>query len=251
MALAKPVFDKRASKARKSDAKRAVVKKAVKRVSTEKAPAKKVAKVRAAKAAKSARIKLAARSAVRTAFVTRSVRLIERLAATAPEDGLVDALAAPTDVGTLARALSSSAVVGPAVGELEPLAVLIAKSAEDKQVLIRQAGGLLSTNEVASLLGLTRQAVYLQRRARKLLAVPHGGEEQFPAVQFADGQPLPGLARVLAAVRLEGPWGTLDFLLAPDDALEGLTPIEVLRDRPDLLGGLLSLAATQGAHGAG
>src|SRR5690348_13202720 len=104
MGIAKAVLGKRASKVRKSVAKSAGTKKAVKQVSVE-AAAKKRAKVSVA-TAKSARIKLAAPTAARTAFVIRSMRLIERLAATAPEQGLVEALAAPTDVGTLARALS-------------------------------------------------------------------------------------------------------------------------------------------------
>lgn len=41
----------------------------------------------------------------------------------------------------------------------------------------------------------------------------------------------------------EGGWprGPLDFLLAPDDDLEGLTPFEVLRSRPDLLEDLVRL----------
>lgn len=179
------------------------------------------------------------------------MRLIERLAATAPEEGLVEALASPTDVGTLARALSNAAIIGSAVGELEPLAALIAKSAEDKQSMIREAGGLLATNDVAQLLGLTRQSVYLQRRRRKLLAVPHGGEEKFPAVQFANGQPLPGLARVLEVIGLQGAWGILDFLLAPDDDLDGLSPIQVLREHPERLEDVVSRAATEGEHGAG
>ena len=191
---------------------------------------------------------------VRRSFYHRSLKLIERIAATAPEDGLLDALSAPTDVGMVARALSDSAVIGSAVDELEPFAAAIARGAEHKQALIAEAGGLLTTTEVAALLGISRQAVYKQRRERKLLAVPHGGEEKFPAIQFsqADGRPLPGLARILEALALEGPWGSLDFLVTPDDdALEGFSPIELLRAHPDRLDEVVSLAATQGEHGAG
>lgn len=197
---------------------------------------------------------LVSMTAVRRSFYDRSLKLIERIAATAPEDGLVDALSAPTDVGTVARALSDSAVIGSAVDELEPFAAAIARGAEHKQALIAEAGGLLTTTEVAALLGISRQAVYKQRRQRKLLAVPHGGEEKFPAIQFgqADGRPLPGLARILEALGLEGAWGSLDFLVTPDDdALEGFSPIDMLRAHPDRLDEVVSLAATQGEHGAG
>jgi hypothetical protein len=119
--------------------------------------------------------------------------------------------------------------------------------------LIAEAGGLLSTAEVVKTLGMTRQAVYKQRRDRKLLTVPHGGEEKFPAIQFtAQGQPVPGLAQILRAVALDGAWGTLDFLLTPDDdELDGLSPIEMLKRHPDRLADIVRLAATQGEHGAG
>jgi hypothetical protein len=205
------------------------------------------------KATKLAPPQAASLTPVRTSFYNRSVRLIARLAATATEDRLAEALSASTDVGTVARALSDSALVGAAVRELDPLASLIAKGAEHKQALIAEAGGLLSTGDVVALLGISRQAVYKQRQERKLLAVPHGGEEKFPAIQFTlDGRPLPGLVRVLRAVGLEGAWGTLDFLLtSDDDELGGLSPVDVLKEHPERLEEVVRLAATQGEHGAG
>ena len=192
-------------------------------------------------------------SPVRASFYRRASTVVQRIAETAPEDGLTDALGAATDAGALARALSNSDMIGPAVRELEPLAAVIAKGAEHKQELITEAGGLLTTAQVATTLGISRQAVYKQRQERKLLSVPHGGEEKFPAVQFTpSGQPLPGLARVLGAVGLKGGWGTLDFLVTPDDdELDGLSPAEVLNQHPERLEDVVRLAATHGEHGAG
>jgi len=175
---------------------------------------------------------------------------ILRIAAAEREDKLTDAMAAPTDVGTVARALANSEVVGTSVTELDPLASLIAKGVEDKQKLIQEAGGLLSVGEVAKARGLTPQAIHKQRRARKLLSVPYGGEEKFPVVQFTnEGQPVPGLSAVLHALRLEGAWGTLDFLLSPDDELDGLSPIESLKQHPEKVDEVVRLASTQGEHG--
>jgi hypothetical protein len=191
---------------------------------------------------------------IRTSFYKRALKVVTRIAATAPEEGLTEALSASTDAGALAHALSDSDVIGPAVRELEPLAVLIAKGAEHKQELIAEAGGLLTTAEVAALLGVSRQAVWKQRQDRKLLSVTHGGEEKFPAIQFTrGGEALPGLSRVLAAMGLQGGWGTLDFFVTPDeDELDGLSPIEVLkRQDPDRLEDLVRLASIQGEHGAG
>lgn len=184
------------------------------------------------------------------AFLQRSMAAILRIAAAEKEDRLAEAMAAPTDVGTIARALANSEVVGASVTELDPLASLIAKGVEDKQRLIQEAGGLLSVGEVARVRGLTPQAIHKQRRSRKLLSVPYGGEEKFPAIQFTDeGQPVPGLSAVLHALHLEGAWGTLDFLLSPDDELDGLSPIETLKRHPEKLEEVVRLASTQGEHG--
>src|SRR5262249_47832800 len=184
------------------------------------------------------------------AFLQRSMGAMLRIAAAEKEDRLAEAMAAPTDVGTVARALANADVVGAAVTELDPLAALIAKGIEDKQKLIQEAGGLLSVGEVAKARGLSPQAIHKQRRARKLLSVPFGGEEKFPAVQFTDeGQPVPGLSSVLHALHLEGAWGTLDFLLSPDDELDGLSPIETLKRHPEKLEEVVRLASTQGEHG--
>jgi hypothetical protein len=185
-----------------------------------------------------------------SAFLQRSMGAMLRIAAAEKEDRLTEAMAAPTDVGTIARALANSEVVGTSVTELDPLASLIAKGVEDKQRLIQQAGGLLSVGEVAKARGLSPQAIHKQRRARKLLSVSYGGEEKFPVVQFTkEGQPVPGLAAVLQALHLAGAWGTLDFLLSPDDELDGLSPIETLKRHPEKLEEVVRLASTQGEHG--
>jgi len=173
-----------------------------------------------------------------------------RIAANENENKLTEAMAAPTDVGTIARALADSEVVGGAVTELDPLASLIAKGVEDKLKLIQESGGLLSVGEVAKARGLSPQAIHKQRRARKLLSVPYGGEEKFPVIQFTEeGHPVPGLPTVLHALRLEGAWGTLDFLLSPDDELDGLSPIEMLKRHPEKLEQVVRLASIQGEHG--
>jgi hypothetical protein len=186
-----------------------------------------------------------------SAFVERSLRAILNVASTEREDQLTAAMGAPTDVGVVARVLSASAAIGVAA-ELDPLASLIAKGIEDKQTLIRDAGGLLSSEQVARVLAVTRQAVYKQRRDKKLLSVPHGGEEKFPAIQFTkDGQAIPGLSNVLKAIGLVGAWGTLDFLLAPDDEIGGLSPIEMLKKHPEKLDEVVRLASIQGEQGAG
>jgi hypothetical protein len=187
---------------------------------------------------------------VRSAFVERSAAAIARIARYADEAKLQKALAAATDVGTLAAVLSDAEAVGEGVRELDPMASLIARSVRHKAEIITRAGGALNVQQVAELLGITRQAVDKRRRERKLLAVPRGSDFRYPAAQFTDGEVVAGLRDVLAAIGLQGPWGTLDFLTAGDDELEGETPLGWLKRYPDQLEPVLRLARGQGGHGA-
>jgi len=187
---------------------------------------------------------------VRAAFVERSATAIARIATSADEHTLQDALAAATDVGTLATALSDAAVVGPSINQLDPMATLIARNIEHKAKLLGRAGGLLDVRQVADLLGVRRQAVDKRRRERKLLAVPRGADFRYPAAQFAEGEVVRGLPQILQTIGLEGPWGTLEFLLEPDAELEGESPLAWLKRHPDRLEPVLRLARAAGDHGA-
>jgi hypothetical protein len=168
---------------------------------------------------------------VRAAFQRRSMDALSRISAQASTESLAQALAATTDVGTLARVLGDADVLGAAVAALEPLAPLIARNAEHRLELLGEAGGTLSAEEVGQLLGITRQAVDKRRRASGLLAFRRGGDWRYPRRQFDEEahEVLEGLPKIVQAFAEAGPWVTLDFLLAPDDALDGRSPIEALR----------------------
>ncbi len=193
---------------------------------------------------------LGLRGGVRGAFVERSAAAIARIAAHADEGKLAQALTASTDVGTLAAMLADAEAVGKGVGEIDPMASLIASSFRHKAELAARAGGLLNVQQAAQLLGITRQAVDKRRREGKLLAVPRRGDFHYPPAQFADGEVIAGLRDVLAAIGLQGPWGTLAFLVAPDDELEGESPLQWLKRHPGQLAPVLRLARAQGEHGA-
>jgi hypothetical protein len=169
---------------------------------------------------------------VRAAFQRRSLEALARITEMAPTATLTEALAATTDVGTLARVLGDAAVVGPAIVELEPLAPLIARNAEHRLELLEEAGGALSAEEVGVLLGgISRQAVDKRRQSLGLLAFRQGGDWRYPACQF-DRQLhdiVAGIPAVVRAMAGSGPWVTLDFLLAADERLDGMSPLEALR----------------------
>jgi hypothetical protein len=146
-------------------------------------------------------------------------------------EALAQALEAATDFGAVASALSSSGIP-KAVLDLDPLVDALARGATERDRLATQAGGLLSAVEAGRALGISRQAVDKRRRGGQLLAVKVAGDWRYPAIQIdVDGQ----VSRLLPAVLEDGAnvgmtgWAMLDFLLAPDEALGGLTPLEHLR----------------------
>jgi hypothetical protein len=179
---------------------------------------------------------------VRDAFRRRASQAVEYMAASASLEALARALEAPTDFGAVASALGSSAIPASAV-DLDPLADALARGVEERARLATQAGGLLSVAEAGQALGeISRQAVDKRRRANHLLAVRVAGDWRYPAAQIGPDGQVPAL---LSAVLDDGVqlgmsgWAMLDFLLAPDDALGGVSPIDVLRreGRPEAAGG--------------
>ncbi len=167
---------------------------------------------------------------VRDAFRRRAGHAIDHIARAASVEALTDALSAGTDFGAVARALGDSAAFAAAL-PLDPLTDSLARGAAERERLAAKAEGLLSAEAVGQALGgLSRQAVDKRRRNKQLLAVRIGGDWRYPAVQFGpDGETVSGLAAVIEEMSDLGPWALLDFLLAEDSALGGISPLEALR----------------------
>ena len=168
-------------------------------------------------------------SPIRAAFWARATTALRRIAERADESSLQRAVAAPTDAGALARAISDYSGVSDTVDVLDPLAALIARGAEQKVELLKDAGGALPVSDVAKLLGISRQAVDKRRREGKLLAIPRGADYLYPACEFADDGVVPGLADILGQFGQQRSWAALAFLVTPDDQLGGLSPLQVLQ----------------------
>ena len=166
---------------------------------------------------------------VQDAFLQRAMQAINRIAGQASQNALLEALSAPTDVGALARALGNADVVGSATAELDPLAGAIALNAEHRLQLLGEAGGTLSGEEAGKILGISRQAVDKRRRASGLLAMRQGSDWAYPRFQFEGSEVISGIPQVLGALEPLGPWVALDFLLAKDTSLGGLSPLAALR----------------------
>jgi hypothetical protein len=116
----------------------------------------------------------------------------------------------------------------------EPLGERAGLAAAAATLWTHHVGPFLDTEGVMTLLdGVTKQAVSQRVRARRLLALQTGsGRLVYPLWQFRDGEPLPGLAAVLAAAQYDPArpatgW-TVASWLATDDPDLGGAPRELL-----------------------
>jgi hypothetical protein len=186
--------------------------------------------------------------AMRDAFRERAGHAIDQIAKSASIEVLADALAASTDFGAVVRALRDPAAF-PATVPLDPLTDALARGVAEREHLAAKAQGLLSAEEAGRILGgISRQAVDKRRRAGQLLGVKLANDWRYPALQFgAAGDVAQGLADVIQVLADLSPWATLDFLLAEDDALGGLSPLEALRQGGHRAEEVLRIARVQKA----
>jgi hypothetical protein len=97
---------------------------------------------------------------------------------------------------------------------------------------LRASGGAFDLQQVRTLLrGVSRQRIAKQTRDGSLLAVPGPSNRRYyPTIQFLpDGSVVKGLRMVTEALATRNPWAILNFLIQPDDRLNGRKPIERLR----------------------
>lgn len=171
-----------------------------------------------------------ARRALAQAFLKRSVKMLERVSFSASSEALKSALSSPTDVGGVASLLSDLAPLGVDLSAVDPFMEAMARGAAIKRELLTSGGGGLTSSQVSSALGITRQAVDKRRSRRALLAVPNGsGEYVYPACQFTSDGVIPGLEEVLRAFQIRSPWTQLSALLASTPALGDKTILEALK----------------------
>lgn len=160
---------------------------------------------------------------------------------------LMRAVEAPSAAATVAQIISAAPDVG--MEEESAWTRALARGAARKQEMIQRAGGVLSSGQVAELLGITVSAVNQRKnRHRSILAVPlSGGEWGFPVRQFVDGAVREGAAEVVRAAGEMNPWVLLSILLDNAGADGGPTLLDRLDD-PAVRADVLHRVATYGEH---
>jgi hypothetical protein len=100
----------------------------------------------------------------------------------------------------------------------------------DRMVALRKAAEpVLETGQVCALLGVSRETIRKKVDRRQLLAIPKGGDRVFPAFQFQEGDVLPGIPEVLAALDTDSPFVVLSFLLSRSQEFSGKSACELLQ----------------------
>src|SRR5260370_12740730 len=89
----------------------------------------------------------------------------------------------------------------------DPLLAARRRGLKRKKQMLNASGGSLTSEQVAEVLGISRQAVDKRRSSNQLLALTQGKRGySYPGFQFDDGRTLKGLEEVLAELSPLDPW---------------------------------------------
>ena len=193
------------------------------------------------------------KQAVAAPLLARMISALSELVAEAPMEVLQRAAEAPSGAGSAASLVAHLSAASPRLAAADPEAAAVARAAEFKQSLLESVP-TYSTAQVATLLGISTEAVRKRRVAGKLLAVPLASDWRFPAWQFASPSSasrhgtIPGLERVLAALPIQNPWAQLDLLTARLDGYEARNIVGLLE--AGAVDDAARIVAAYGDHGA-
>ena len=165
----------------------------------------------------------------RATFLARALHALAELAPTLGPRALARAERAPSDYAALLYAVQDPETL-EAWRRQDPLAEARRRGLEARDRLLAAEGGVLTAEQVAGLLRLSRQAVDKRRRAGRLLALDTGRRGYlYPAWQFGPRGVLPGIEAVLGAFDGVDAWTQAAWFLSGDARLDDDTPLEALR----------------------
>ena len=177
-----------------------------------------------------ARVLRAGQNTAQQALVTR---VLNAVADTVPWMGVRaagDAAGEASSYGVLLRLMEQPEVLA-VLREQSPLAPALVRGMEGREELLQAEGGTATASEAARLLHVTRQSVDNRRRANRLIGLSLGRRGYaYPVWQFAENGTLTGLEDVLGDLKRFSPWMQAHFMTTGDPRLDGVTPLQALRD---------------------
>jgi hypothetical protein len=182
------------------------------------------------------------------AFYVRVLRAVKSLEDDLTNARIDEATAAPTDHLVMLEALSSAPWVAEIVSD-DPLVAAKLRGLQLRQQMLETSGGTLTSQQVAQVLGISRQAVDKRRSSNQLLALTQGRRGyRYPSFQFDEGKTLNGFEEVLGELKALDPWMQLNFFTCAHERLGGKTPIKALH--AGLVEEVKHLASGYGEQGA-
>jgi hypothetical protein len=113
--------------------------------------------------------------------------------------------------------------------------------------ILNQVGPVLTLQQAADLLGVSRQAVHRRLQKQSLFGIKYKEEIRIPEWQIRDGEVVPGIGEVLKNLETTD-WGKLLFLHTENMQLEGRKPKDlILEGKTDLIARLAAEFGEQGA----
>jgi biotin operon repressor len=162
-------------------------------------------------------------------FFSRAFNGLAEIANELSSQGIEELTTSSTDFELLVNTLSAS-LVATDPEDSDPLMRAKLRGIEHRKRILEKLGGTLSAEEVAELIGISRQAVDKRRSQNQLIGLTQGRRGYaYPAFQFEDGKTLAGLKDVLDALSGHDPWMQSIFFANGNDRLNGKTPLEALR----------------------
>lgn len=184
-------------------------------------------------------------SSLKRILVTRALNgLASLLERTSPEL----AAKASSDSEVLLRLLEMPEF-GEMLIESDPLAAARVRGLRAREQLLNANGGVLSSQEAAEILNISRQAIDKRRKKRQLIGLSMGRRGYvYPVWQFAQGGTVAGLESVLAELHDQDPWMQTAFIVNSNTRLNGESPLKLLL-RGDVEA-VIEAAREYGKHGA-
>jgi hypothetical protein len=165
------------------------------------------------------------------------------------EESLSEAVSATDNWTAMLRAMSSPESL-KRLQAADPLAEAFLRGIEANRRLIKENGGVFSTERVAEFLGITTEAVNKRRNACNLLGLMFRRRGyMYPAWQFDQERgTVPGLEETLLVLAAHDEWMQNIFFISGNTRLNGRRPLDLLREGN--IQSVIDAARSFGEHGA-
>lgn len=173
-----------------------------------------------------------ARTPIRSAVLVRALDNIIHIVELLDKKSLENIVSASSNLDVL-LSLSEESILLESKQPIQddPLRSLRLQGLRAKNELLKREGGVITSGQVAELLGISRQAVDKRRGQGKLLAVSLGKRGYFyPVWQFSENGVIPGFEVVMDLLKHYDPWMKMIFMLSANQRLENRSPLEKLRE---------------------